>query len=331
MNNLVENQTKLDQYPLVTFTLFAYNQETFIHEAIAGALAQTYTPLEIILSDDCSTDGTFEIMKNMATNYTGPHQIVLIKIESNLGVASHVNKIISLAKGSLIIASAGDDISFPNRTAELTELWINNGKPSGIIYSQYEPIDNEGNVLNIDCLCKDVRELSIEEFASRFNPGIVGATQAWTKDLFIKCGPLPKGVFCEDAVFAFRAKLYGEILFLDRVLLKYRIHPRSLSNDISLTTKEVLQKHKRATDIYRVFIDDVLKNSNESELSNLMLIIKAKIKHSDLIVKIVEGSFYEKLLSIFEIINDKNINRSLILKELLMALMPKLHTIYKYI
>ena len=49
--------------PLVTFALFAYNQEEFIREAVEGAFAQTYEPLEIILSDDCSSDRTYEIIQ----------------------------------------------------------------------------------------------------------------------------------------------------------------------------------------------------------------------------------------------------------------------------
>ncbi|MEO5658257.1 MAG: glycosyltransferase, partial [Polaromonas sp.] len=47
--------------PLVTFVLFAYNQKKFIAEAVNGALSQTYSPLQIILSDDASTDGTYEV------------------------------------------------------------------------------------------------------------------------------------------------------------------------------------------------------------------------------------------------------------------------------
>ena len=61
--------TEKEKYdrPLVTFALFAYNQEQYIREAIEGAFAQTYQPLEIILSDDCSTDRTFEIMREMGS------------------------------------------------------------------------------------------------------------------------------------------------------------------------------------------------------------------------------------------------------------------------
>ena len=47
--------------PLLTFAVGAYNQERFIREAVESAFAQTYSPLEIVLSDDCSRDRTFEI------------------------------------------------------------------------------------------------------------------------------------------------------------------------------------------------------------------------------------------------------------------------------
>ena len=66
--------------PLVTFALFAYNQEAFIREAVASALSQTYEPLEIILSDDCSTDRTFAIMQELA-------DFIQVRIASRRGKA----------------------------------------------------------------------------------------------------------------------------------------------------------------------------------------------------------------------------------------------------
>ena len=58
--------------PLISFVLLAYKQEKYIREAVEGAFAQTYSPLEIILSDDASPDGTFEIIQEMAAAYQGP-------------------------------------------------------------------------------------------------------------------------------------------------------------------------------------------------------------------------------------------------------------------
>ena len=52
--------------PLVSFFVTAYRQEHLVRAAIEGAFAQTWQPLEILLSDDCSPDGTWRVMQEMA-------------------------------------------------------------------------------------------------------------------------------------------------------------------------------------------------------------------------------------------------------------------------
>ena len=104
--------------PLVTFALFAYNQEEYIRDAIQGALSQTYSPLQIILSDDNSSDNTFTIMQEIASQYKGPHQITLNRNQSNQGIGGHINKLMLLTKGEFIVIAAGDDISMPERTVQ---------------------------------------------------------------------------------------------------------------------------------------------------------------------------------------------------------------------
>ena len=53
-----------NERPLVSFCIVTYNQEKYIRAAIEGALKQTYSPMEIIISDDCSTDGTYKEILN---------------------------------------------------------------------------------------------------------------------------------------------------------------------------------------------------------------------------------------------------------------------------
>ena len=117
--------TEKEKYdrPLVTFALFAYNQEQYIREAIEGAFAQTYQPLEIILSDDCSTDRTFEIMREMAAAYEGPHHLIVKKNEVNLGVATHFDKVMGESAGDLVVVAAGDDVSYDSRVSSCVELF----------------------------------------------------------------------------------------------------------------------------------------------------------------------------------------------------------------
>lgn len=110
--------------PLVTFALFSYNQEQYIYEALEGAFSQTYEPLEIILSDDCSGDRTFEIMQEEAKKYTGPHKITLRRNAHNRGIFRHVRDVMEAAQGQYIVVAAADDISVPTRTEELVKVMI---------------------------------------------------------------------------------------------------------------------------------------------------------------------------------------------------------------
>src|SRR3954469_5886970 len=137
MNSDKQNHGK----PLLTFSIGAYNQEPFIRQAVAGAFAQTYSPLQIILSDDCSSDRTFEIMAEMAAAYRGPHEVVLNRNPKNRGLVAHVNRVVELMRGELLVVSAGDDISLPHRTTAVWEAWEATGRKAFSVHSQVIHID----------------------------------------------------------------------------------------------------------------------------------------------------------------------------------------------
>ena len=135
--------------PLVTFALFAYNQEKYIREAVEGAFSQTYAPMEIILSDDSSSDRTFDIMKELASSYQGPHTIRCNRNTPNLGIARHVNLINEMAQGELIVVAAGDDISVPERTATIVNAYLNSKRKSHYFYSVVQKINEAGEPLEL--------------------------------------------------------------------------------------------------------------------------------------------------------------------------------------
>src|SRR4051812_14586565 len=114
--------------PLLSFCLVAYNQAAFIRDAVEAALSQTYSPLEIILSDDCSSDVTFEIIREVASAYSGPHLVRVNRTARNCGLCQHVNQVAELARGELIIVAAGDDISLPERSQLTLEAWEDSGR-----------------------------------------------------------------------------------------------------------------------------------------------------------------------------------------------------------
>lgn len=224
MSNQIKDKAVVsEERPLVTFALFAYNQERYIREAVEGALAQTYSPLEIILSDDCSTDQTFEIMREIAASYHGPHKLTLNKNENNYGIGKHVSEITKLCNAKMIVAAAGDDISMPHRVERIVNKWQHENFPICAIYSDVDEIDESGRFLKTTTGRFVLGSKIVEVLKGKQN-GVIGSSECWHRELFDVFGPLADDIVNEDSAMWFRAQLIGRIIYADDRLLKHRLH-----------------------------------------------------------------------------------------------------------
>ena len=102
--------------PSISIILTGHNEESCIRDAIRSVFGQDYEgPVEIILSDDGSSDGTFAVMQEMAAQYRGPYRVILNRNETPLGLGPHIRQAIGLASHEWILRQDGDDCSFPWR------------------------------------------------------------------------------------------------------------------------------------------------------------------------------------------------------------------------
>jgi glycosyltransferase involved in cell wall biosynthesis len=239
-----------NEMPLVTFALLAYNQENFIEEAIKGAFAQTYSPLQIIISDDCSTDKTFEIAIKMVHEYKGKHEVLLNRNDNNLGIGCHVNRIMDLAKGEWIVGAAGDDISLSHRTAEIIDAVMkSSGRPLSA-WSRAQLMTAEGKLLN-KFVFSDGRRHTLKEMISN-ERNVWGCSHAWHRDIFLLFGPLNNNVLYEDNALSFRSYLAGDIVYVDNTLVLYRNHDQSISNHNKIQDK--LAFYNYVAKVYSYFL-----------------------------------------------------------------------------
>jgi len=216
------NDKETNELPLVTFALFSYNQEQYIREAIEGAFAQTYEPLEIILSDDCSTDRTFEIMQKMAAEYPGPHLVKVRSSTENRGTLSHVLDVAHASSGKYVVVSAGDDISKPHRTERSVKVLEKAGADiltgGAEVFEKYP--ENVVSVQSAPPLIND-HLLSGTPLISQIN----GATAVYRKD-FLTGLPMPdEKILLEDYYFRLFAFWQGkQILAVNDRLILHRVH-----------------------------------------------------------------------------------------------------------
>ena len=211
--------TETTERPLVTFVVIAYNQERFIREAIEGAFAQTYEPLEIILSDDCSPDGTFEIMQEMAAAYKGPHKVVLNCNEPNLGLVPHIDRAMELVSGEFIVVNAGDDISVPDRTERLASAWLESQKTLSLVHSAVMSTTAERKPIGLRRPPERIIKTPTPRTIIAEKSHVIGASAAWSREVFDKYGPLGRGLSTEDRIIPFRASALGGIGYIDEPLV----------------------------------------------------------------------------------------------------------------
>jgi glycosyltransferase involved in cell wall biosynthesis len=225
--------------PNITFALLAYNQECSVKAAIEGALSQTYQPLEIILSDDFSSDRTFAVMEEAVGHYAGPHEVKIRRNPKNLGIGCHVSEIFRVATGKLIVLAAGDDISEPTRVKDIVDAWSQAGCSTAVICSNFSAIDSTGREVESAESRPRVEESRIQEMALG-HIGILGATTAYTPDVMTRFPPLHRPLVYEDRVLPFRVLLLGgSVIRLNEKLVRYRI-AGGISRSIPSSAEEYL-------------------------------------------------------------------------------------------
>ena len=210
--------------PRVTFALFAFNQEGYIREAVEAALAQSYAPLQIILSDDVSSDRTYQIMQQVVAAYDGPHEVILRQNPFNFGTALHVQSAFALSNGALFVVAAGDDISVPERVEMLVDAWSAAGRPEGVIHSGRERFRDGQTVDWLPAKRVATPEDILGGYAQAQWLPAAAPTCAYTRGVFERFGPLTGGSIIEDMPLLLRAALIGRFIACDAPLVRQRLH-----------------------------------------------------------------------------------------------------------
>lgn len=202
--------------PLVTMHIACYNQEWCIRETLEGAFSQTYSPLDVVVSDDCSTDRTWQIVQEMVERYRredGRHNVILNRNPENSYRATYQVKerirehVHSLWRGELIVQADGDDISLPNRVEEIVRHWVDNDKKPDLIMSGAFLIGKDGNSLGVKSCYS--------------HPS--GSSMAYTVRMENTYGLFRVSPTHGDEIRYWRAKMLGGVALIDKPLLKYRI------------------------------------------------------------------------------------------------------------
>ena len=118
----------MENKPLVSIVVITYNSSEYVLETLESAKAQTYTNIELIVSDDCSTDETVSICKKwFEANKDRFVNTIMVEAEINSGVPANANRGLAECKGEWIKFIAGDDILVSTGIEEFVKKYEGGG------------------------------------------------------------------------------------------------------------------------------------------------------------------------------------------------------------
>jgi glycosyltransferase involved in cell wall biosynthesis len=131
--------------PVVSVILTCFNHEAFLVRALESVRSQTYRPIQLIVTDDASTDASAEsIMRWLDAHWPGA---TFIQHEVNAGVCRTLNEALPHATGDFVTITSADDWMEPQRLDRLVRAFDAAPDSVGLVFSGVRLVDRDGREL----------------------------------------------------------------------------------------------------------------------------------------------------------------------------------------
>jgi len=223
--------------PKISIVLPVYNREKLLPIAIESCLNQSFKDFELIIIDDCSKDGSFELAKKYAEQ---DQRIKVIRNEINKKLPASLNIAFKEARGQYFTWTSDDNLLYENALERMNEV-LDNSPDIGLVYTDYTLIDEDGKV-----------GARLYQEPPEFLPirDCVGACFLYRSDLARQVGSYNENMaLVDDYEYWLRFGLVTKFAHIPESLYFYRVH------DQSLTTERKAEAQKAKRDLKKLFKD----------------------------------------------------------------------------
>lgn len=295
---LANNKEDALEQPLVSIIVITYNSSKYVLETLESAKAQTYQNIELIMSDDCSTDNTVEICQEwIEKNKERFVRTELITAEKNTGIPANCNRGVKAAQGEWVKFIAGDDTLKKEAISNYT-YFISLHPECSLLYSSIEVYKNK--IEEENKLPKDIHLLLTEELSSNiqfellsFGNLIYAPSVIIKKSLVEKLKGFDEAIpLCEDWPFWLKSTQHGfKFYYLNIACANYRIHDNSTYS--IKNTKSMLFPNFNETEKI-IFNKYILPNC--SKTFKILCSYKYFIRNIFLKFKMNKNSYFNKII-----------------------------------
>jgi glycosyltransferase involved in cell wall biosynthesis len=210
--------------PPISIVIPSYNHRRFIGDAIASAQAQTYKPIELIVIDDGSSDGSGEFIRERfgtTLSHFSAHE--------NRGAHATINEAIAASRGEWIAILNSDDLYASDRIEKLDAFATANGHDlvfsdiafcdeNGPLAADHKAVQSHGRAMAA------AERGSIEQALLRGNFALTTSNLMMRRSAFDTIGPFRPFRYCHDWDFLLRAIGRARFGWLREPLVTYRLH-----------------------------------------------------------------------------------------------------------
>lgn len=263
----------------ISVVMATYNGKKYIREQLESIFNQTCLPDEIIIADDCSSDGTVDIVNRLSA----PKNVKVISYvnSKNLGYIKNFKTAISKAKGDYIFLCDQDDIWEENKIEKTINVMEKEG--AEVACTGFRLIDAKGDfikdtsIYKSDPICgyekwtKQVKKITIKRLAwGNFSPGCTYCFTRYIKETFNK---IENVELSHDFQLLIIGAYHHAAIYIDEPLSRYRLHG---ANTIGMNKKELKRKRHFKPRLIR-FMDELEKYEKTKRLFRTNIILYCRI------------------------------------------------------
>jgi glycosyltransferase involved in cell wall biosynthesis len=258
-----------DSNSIVSVLIATYNGERYLHQQLQSVLDQTYTPLEIIISDDGSTDNTLSIIDDFQKKNLN---IFLVKnIEK--GVTNNFINAYKNSTGNFLAFCDQDDYWLPQKI----ELLMKRIGDRSLAYHNSLFVNENGKSMSKTLGDKINFYTGDNPLVFLLQNCISGHACLFTKELMELAIPVPKARY-HDRWLAFVAASNNGVVYLPEVLVHYRQHSSSKTDILVMKKgyKHIKEWQKYSEEVEWFECCSVLKNDHQDFIKEWSLLYQKK-------------------------------------------------------
>lgn len=215
----------------VSICIPTYNGAKYLRESISSTLAQTFTDFELIVVDDCSTDGTDSIVDSFKDG-----RLRFFKNRVHLGLVANWNKCVESASGRYVCIFHQDDRMLPENIRKKVEA-LDDNSSAGFVHSWFYPIDGEGSRIREYATHRELSMSPVLRGREYFESAFGGENPVCCPSVLVR-GQCFQGLggfdrrlkYSCDWEMWMRIALFADVAQVPEPLIEYRVHHGNESN-----------------------------------------------------------------------------------------------------